>query len=74
MAYQQSRLRRKDGIKWLNDLGFSYSCIAELVSAPLDTIKSIASGRRSGKKLLEKLQALVADADITEDKRRFVSA
>ena len=64
----------RDGIRWLNDLGFSYSSIAELVGAPIGTIKRIMSGAGTSKKYLEKIQAVVEDADITEDKRRVVLA
>ena len=46
-------------IKILSSYGHEYAEIAAMAGVPLDSVKSIASGRKSGVKSLEKLQQAV---------------
>ena len=64
----------KDGIKWLSDLGYSYSEVAKLVHISVNTIKSIMSRRRSGKDILERLQEVVEEIATTKQRKEVVVA
>jgi len=64
----------KDGIKWLSDLGYSYSEVAKLVHISVNTIKSIMARRRSGKDILERLQEVVEEIATTKQRKEVVVA